>query len=67
MYYYCILRRYILIFHGPSFKCFIDYTKVWIIIIIFLSTLKNKLAQKSSKKNDIFKFVKFFGVQSKVY
>lgn len=64
MYYYCILRRYILIFHGPSFKCFIDYTKNmdnhYYILVNF------KISPKILKKIDIFKFVKFFGVQSKL-
>lgn len=40
---------------------------MWIIIIIFLSTLKIIISPKILKKNDIFKFVKFFGVQSKIY
>lgn len=41
---------------------------MWIIIIIFLSTLKIIISPKIlKKKNDIFKFVKFFGVQSKIY
>lgn len=50
------LRKYILIFHGPNFKCFIDYTKIWITIIIFLSTLninKNILKKQPKKSFEI--------------